>query len=44
VRGLLDSLTDRSRVIFSCGGGMPPQVRTENIRAFIRTVRGYQAE
>jgi uroporphyrinogen-III decarboxylase len=36
---LLDTLKDKSRVIFSCGGGMPPGVSTENIRAFIRTVQ-----
>ena len=38
VSGLMDSLEDRSRVILSCGGGMPPQVSTENIRAFIEAV------
>lgn len=38
-RDLIDSLKDRSRVIMSCGGGMPPGVSTENIRAFIDTVR-----
>jgi uroporphyrinogen-III decarboxylase len=32
---LIDSLQDRSRVIMSCGGGMPPGVRSENIAAFI---------
>ncbi len=37
---LIDGLKDRSRVIFSCGGGMPPNVKTENIRAFIDTVKG----
>jgi uroporphyrinogen-III decarboxylase len=35
VRQLLDGLEDRSRVLFSCGGGMPPNVSSENIRAFI---------
>jgi uroporphyrinogen-III decarboxylase len=34
-RQLLDGLKDRSRVLFSCGGGMPPNVSSENIRAFI---------
>ena len=38
-RALLDSLPDKSRVIFSCGGGMPPGVSSANIRAFIRTVQ-----
>jgi len=38
---LLQQLEDPSRVIFSCGGGMPPQVPTENIRSFIDTVKQY---
>jgi uroporphyrinogen-III decarboxylase len=38
VRRLLDELEDKSRVILSCGGGMPPQVTTKNIKAFIQTV------
>ena len=29
---------DRSRIIASCGGGMPPNVPTENINAFIEAV------
>ena len=36
---LVNSLSDKSKVIFSCGGGMPPSVSTENIRAFIRAIR-----
>ena len=36
---LLHSLHDKSRVIFSCGGGMPPAVSSENINAFIQAVR-----
>ncbi|MGW8315414.1 MAG: uroporphyrinogen decarboxylase family protein [Bacteroidales bacterium] len=39
-RELVEKIEDPSRVIFSCGGGMPPGVPTENIRAFISTVRG----
>lgn len=38
---LLRGLDDPSRVIFSCGGGMPPEVTTENIQAFIDTVKNY---
>jgi uroporphyrinogen decarboxylase len=34
VRTALDSVEDKSRLILSCGGGMPPGVPTENIRAF----------
>ncbi|MDZ7725415.1 MAG: uroporphyrinogen decarboxylase family protein [candidate division KSB1 bacterium] len=40
-RALLDSLQDTSRIILSCGGGMPPQVSNDNIRAFIETVQAY---
>jgi uroporphyrinogen-III decarboxylase len=34
VRNLLAETPDRSRLILSCAGGMPPGVTTENIRAF----------
>jgi uroporphyrinogen-III decarboxylase len=37
---LLDGMKDKSRVIYSCGGGMPPGVKTENIQAFIEAIRG----
>ena len=36
---LLNSLDDRSRIILSCGGGMPPGVSTENIKIFIQTIK-----
>ena len=39
VRALVDTLEDRRRVILSCGGGMPPNVSTENIQAFIEAAR-----
>ena len=39
---LLDSLQDHSRVIMSCGGGMPDNVTTENIQAFLETVKNYK--
>ncbi len=39
VEDLLDDLNDNSRVIFSCGGGMPPGVTAANIKAFIKTVQ-----
>lgn len=35
---MVHNLPDRSRVIFSCGGGMPPGVTSENIRLFIDAV------
>jgi uroporphyrinogen-III decarboxylase len=39
--GLLQSLENRSKVIVSCGGGMPPGVKSENISALVRTVRDF---
>jgi uroporphyrinogen-III decarboxylase len=39
VTRLIDSLSDRSRIILSCGGGMPPNVTSENINSFIRAVK-----
>jgi uroporphyrinogen decarboxylase len=38
---LIDSLQDKSRVIMSCGGGMPPGVKSENIAAFIDAVKNH---
>jgi len=35
---ILNALDDRSRLIVSCGGGMPPHAPTENIKALISTV------
>jgi len=39
VKKLLNSLKDKTRVIVSCGGGVPPGVPTENIKAFVETVK-----
>jgi uroporphyrinogen-III decarboxylase len=39
VHEMLDALEDTSRLIVSCGGGMPPGVSTENIRTLITTVK-----
>jgi uroporphyrinogen decarboxylase len=36
---LVASLRDRSRVILSCGGGMPPGVSSHNVLAFLRAAR-----
>ena len=36
---LVKSLHDTSKVIVSCGGGMPPGVKSENISACIQTVK-----
>jgi uroporphyrinogen decarboxylase len=38
---LVNNLKDRSRVIFSCGGGMPPGVTSENLSAFIETIQSH---
>ena len=38
VREMLNALDDPSRLIVSCGGGMPPHAPTENIQALISTV------
>jgi uroporphyrinogen decarboxylase len=39
VADLIGSLSSRQRVILSCGGGMPPGVSSENLRAFLDAVR-----
>jgi uroporphyrinogen decarboxylase len=36
VKSMIDSVNDKSRIILSCGGGMPFGVSTENIEAFIK--------
>lgn len=41
VKAQVDGLDDTSRIIFSCGGGMPPGVSTENVQAFIEAVRAH---
>lgn len=38
VEEILSPLEDRSRLIVSCGGGMPPHAPTENIKALIAAV------
>ncbi|MHC4226338.1 MAG: uroporphyrinogen decarboxylase family protein [Planctomycetota bacterium] len=35
VKKAIESVSDRSRIILSCGGGMPPDVPTQNIDAFL---------
>jgi uroporphyrinogen-III decarboxylase len=39
---LLYSIQDKSRLILSCGGGMPPGVSSENLKCFIETVENYK--
>lgn len=36
VAAAIESVADKTRIILSCGGGMPPNVPTENIEAFLR--------
>jgi uroporphyrinogen decarboxylase len=38
VTELLNGLEDKSRLVVSCGGGMPPNAPTANIKALIETV------
>jgi uroporphyrinogen decarboxylase len=38
VKEALESVSDKSRIILSCGGGMPQDVSTENIEAFISAI------
>jgi uroporphyrinogen-III decarboxylase len=40
VQKLLSETPDKSKLILSCAGGMPPGVSAENIRAFIEAARG----
>lgn len=40
---LLKGLKDHTRVIFSCGGGMPPEVSSENLAIFIETVKNFHS-
>lgn len=42
VHSLMDKLDDPSRIILSCGGGMPPSVTTAQIQAFIRAVQTHE--
>jgi uroporphyrinogen-III decarboxylase len=39
VREMIQPCSDQRRIIWSCGGGMAPDTPTENIKAFIQTVR-----
>jgi len=36
---MIDAVEDKSRLLLSCGGGMPPGVSSENIRAFLDAAR-----
>jgi uroporphyrinogen-III decarboxylase len=41
VNRMMSTVSDSSRIIWSCGGGMPPDASTENIRTFISAVRNF---
>jgi uroporphyrinogen decarboxylase len=41
VKDLITGLENKSRVIVSCGGGMPPAVSTENIKYFVEMIMKY---
>ena len=40
VQKLLGETPDKSKLMLSCAGGMPPGVSSENIRAFVEAARG----
>lgn len=39
VRSVMGAIEGRRRILLSCGGGLPPNVPSENIEAFLQTVR-----
>ncbi len=39
VHDLINSLEDKSKIIMSCGGGMPPGVSSANIQSFIKATK-----
>jgi uroporphyrinogen decarboxylase len=41
---LIESFEDRTHIIMSCGGGMPPGVKSENIISFINTVKNFSVQ
>ena len=41
VRSQLNVMKDKSRIIISCGGGMPPGVSNDNLEAFIDEVKTF---
>ena len=38
-RKMYEEVEDKNRIIWSCGGGMPQDVSTENIQSFINTIK-----
>lgn len=41
VKKAFGEISDHGRILWSVGGGMPPEVRNENIRSFINAVRKF---
>jgi uroporphyrinogen-III decarboxylase len=41
VKKAMNETNNHNHIIWSCGGGMPPDVQNENIRAFIDAVKNY---
>jgi uroporphyrinogen decarboxylase len=41
VKKAMNEISDHRNIIWSCGGGMPPDVNNDNIRAFINAVNEY---
>ena len=41
-RKMMREATDHSRMIWSCGGGIPQSVSTENLQAFLNAVKDHQ--
>ncbi len=39
VKVAAESVRDKSRIVLSCGGGVPPEVSTQNIEAFLAAAR-----
>ena len=40
-REMISHVTDRQRIIWSCGGGIPQNVSTENLKAFVSAVNSF---
>jgi uroporphyrinogen-III decarboxylase len=38
-KAMLADISDKTHIVASCGGGIPPNVPTENIKAFIDTIK-----
>lgn len=39
-RRMMDEVKDKSQLLASCAGGMPPDVSTQNLQAFIKAIHG----